>query len=67
MKNNSLELWRSWVRSRQRICSGSSSTGWRDSNGFLRIIVIIVHKMNIHQFRFPHLFSVAEMLSLDHK
>jgi hypothetical protein len=46
-KNCSQEFGRYWMRSRSRLWSVSSSTGWRDSNGFLRTIVIIIHKLNI--------------------
>jgi hypothetical protein len=46
-ENYSRELGRDWVRSRSRVCSASPSTGWRDSNGFLRIMVVTIHKLNI--------------------
>jgi hypothetical protein len=62
--NYSPELWQYWVRSRSRLCSGFSSTEWRDSNGFLRTTVITIHKLNIRWFSFPHLPSGTETLHL---
>jgi transposase len=32
---------------RSKLWSASSSIGWRDSNGFLRIMMIIIHQLNI--------------------
>jgi hypothetical protein len=47
MTNESLQLLVEWVRSQSRHSSVSSSIRWRESNGFLRTMVIIVHQLNI--------------------
>jgi hypothetical protein len=52
------------MRSRSRLCNASSSTGWRDSNRFLRIMAITIRKLNIPRFSFSHLHSGTEMLHL---
>jgi hypothetical protein len=48
MRNYVQGLVRYWTRYRSRICHPSSSTGLRDWNGFLRITVSTIDKINIH-------------------
>jgi hypothetical protein len=62
--NCSQEWGRDWVRSQSRLCSAFSSPGWRDSNGLLRRMVIIIHKLNVRWFGFPHLSLGIEVLNL---
>jgi hypothetical protein len=44
-----------------RTCFG---TEWRDSNGFLRTMVITIHKLNTGGFTFLAFLSESEMLHL---
>jgi hypothetical protein len=40
------------------------STGWRDWNGCLRIMVITIHKLPVGSFTFLQYLSVTELLNL---
>jgi hypothetical protein len=44
-----------------RTCFGA---GWRDSNGFLRIMVTTIYKLNAGRFTFLGFLSESEMLHL---
>jgi hypothetical protein len=48
-KNYLKELVRSSTPSHQRLCTASLSTGWRDSDDFLRPMVTAIHKLNSSQ------------------
>jgi hypothetical protein len=48
VRNYLQELVRYWTRLCPRLCHASSSTGLRDWNGFLRITVNTIDKINIH-------------------
>jgi hypothetical protein len=47
MKNSLQEWSRHLMRSRLRRCGASSNTGWRNRNGFLRIMVTPIGNPNI--------------------
>jgi hypothetical protein len=48
VRNDLQELARYCLRYRPRPCHSSSSTGLRNRNGFLRITVSTIDKINIH-------------------
>jgi hypothetical protein len=64
MRNYLQELVRYWTRYGSRLCHASSNPELRDWNGFLRITVSTIDKINIHWFSLSLLPSGTEMLCL---